>query len=253
VSAVMVVKVGGNELGDAVWVRALARRIAARAGPVVVVHGGGREVSELQAALGVEPVWHEGLRVTTPETLTVLTMVLSGLINKRLVGALQNAGVDAIGVSGEDGALIRAEVARGGVLGRVGEVSQVRVPLLRQWLQQGLTPVVSPVSRAPDGGSLNVNADEAAAAVAAGMSAAELLLVSNIPGVSDGTACLPEIAAGEVEALIAAGVASAGMVPKLRAAARAATAGVEVRIGRIEMLADPGAGTRVRAAAATAR
>ncbi len=242
---ITVVKVGGNEVDDAAWTARLARALARRGGSTVVVHGGGKEITALQRALGAEPEWRDGLRVTTDESVRAVAMVLSGVVNKRLVSALLTAGIDAVGISGEDGGLLRAALLRGGALGRTGEVAEVRTRLLAAWLEQGLVPVVSPVSRGPDGGPLNVNADDAAAAVAAAMGATELLFVSNVPGVLDGGAVLPELAAGEVEALIESGTASGGMAPKLRAAARAAAAAGRVRIGGLEMLEDHGAGTRV--------
>ena len=242
---ITVVKVGGNEVDDAAWTARLAAALARRGGSTVVVHGGGKEITALQRALGAEPEWRDGLRVTTDESVRAVAMVLSGVVNKRLVAALLTAGIDAVGISGEDGGLLRAILLRGGALGRTGEVAEVRTRLLLAWLEQGLVPVVSPVSRGPDGGPLNVNADDAAAAVAAAVGATELLFVSNVPGVLDCGAVLPELAAGEVEALIESGTASGGMAPKLRAAARAAAAAGRVRIGGLEMLEDHGAGTRV--------
>lgn len=245
-SGITLAKVGGNEIDDARWLERLARAVAQRGAPLVLVHGGGREVTELQRTLGAEPEWREGLRVTTPEALRAVSMVLSGLVNKRLVSLLLGAGVEAVGICGEDGALLRAEPARGGELGLTGEIREVRPQLLLTLLESGYVPVVSPVSRGPQGGALNVNADDAAAALAAGVAAQRFLLVSNIPGVLDGEAVIPEIAAGEVEELIGSGVASGGMAPKLRAAARAARAGVgEVRIGGLELLGEAGAGTRI--------
>ncbi|HYH82751.1 MAG TPA: acetylglutamate kinase [Longimicrobium sp.] len=245
---VAVVKVGGNEVDDPCWVMRLSAAVAARGGHVVIVHGGGKEVTALQRALGAEPEWRDGLRVTTPEAMRAVSMVLSGVVNKRLVSGLVSAGVEAVGISGEDGGLLRATVSRGGAMGRTGEIEHVRVELLRAWLGQGLTPVVSPVSRGPDGGALNVNADDAAAAVAGALGAGELLFVSNVPGVMAANATLSEVAAAEVERLIADGTAQGGMAPKLRAAARAAEAVARVRIGGLEMLRDSGAGTRVGAA-----
>jgi acetylglutamate kinase len=243
---VTVVKVGGNEVDDRAWTRELAGAVAESRGPVVLVHGGGKEVTELQRTLGAEPEWRDGLRVTTPEALRAVSMVLSGVVNKRLVAALVGAGADALGISGEDGALLRAEFAQGGRLGRTGEIVSVRTPLLTALLEAGLVPVLSPVSRGPDGGALNVNADDAAAAVAAALGAERFLLVSNVPGVLGADGLLAEVAAGAVESLIESGVASGGMAPKLRAAARAAGGGVgEVRIGGLQMLRDPGAGTRI--------
>lgn len=245
---VTVVKVGGNEVDDPCWVIRLSTAVAARGGYVVVVHGGGKEVSALQRILGAEPEWKDGLRVTGPEAMRAVQMVLSGTVNKRLVSALVSAGVEAVGISGEDGGLLRAKVSRGGAMGRTGEVEHVRVELLRAWLGQGLTPVVSPVSRGPDGGALNVNADDAAAALAGALDARELLFVSNVPGVMAGSATLAAVSTDEVERLIDDGTAQGGMAPKLRAAARAAGKVARVRIGGLEMLKDSGAGTRVGAA-----
>jgi acetylglutamate kinase len=243
-----VIKVGGNEADDPQWLAALARGLAELPGQAVLVHGGGKEVTELQRVLGAEARWQEGLRVTTPEVLRAVTMVLSGAVNKRLVGALLDARVDAVGLSGEDGALLRARLVAGGALGRVGEVVEVRVELLWSLLAQGITPVVSPVSRGTDGRPLNVNADDAAAAIAASLGATELQLVSNVAGVQVGGVTLSELEAEEIEPLIATGVASGGMAPKLRAAASAIRAGVGcVRIGGIEMLVERFAGTRIRA------
>jgi acetylglutamate kinase len=245
---VTVVKVGGNEVDDPGWVARLAREVAERGGSLVVVHGGGKEVTALQRTLGAEPEWKDGLRVTSPEGMRAVAMVLSGLVNKRIVAALLSAGADAVGISGEDGGLLRAVVARGGAMGRIGEIERVRADLLRAWLALGLTPVISPVSRGRDGGALNVNADDAAAAVAGAMGASELLFVSNVPGVLADGETIGEIAAAEVERLIADGTAQGGMAPKLRAAARAAGSVGRVRIGGLEMLRDSTAGTRIGAA-----
>lgn len=244
-----VLKVGGNEVDEPAWVERFARAVAGRGGPLVVVHGGGKEVSTLQRLLGAEPEWRDGLRVTSAEAMRAVAMVLSGLVNKRLASALLSAGVDAVGISGEDGGLLRARLAAGGSMGRTGEIEAVRVELLHAWLGQGLLPVVSPVSRGPRGAALNVNADDAAAAVAAALGAAELLFVSNVPGVLDGGNVLEMVDMDAVEALIADGTAQGGMAPKLRAAARAAAKVGRVRIGGLEMLDNPGAGTRVGAAA----
>ncbi|SOD03071.1 N-acetylglutamate kinase [bacterium JGI 053] len=246
---VTVLKVGGNEVDEPAWVARFARAVADRGGRLVVVHGGGKEVTALQRRLGAEPEWRDGLRVTSDEAMRVVAMVLSGVVNKRLAAALVTAGVDAVGISGEDGGLLRARLAAGGSMGRTGEVEAVRADLLHVFLSHGVVPVVSPVSRGADGAALNVNADDAAAAVAAALGAAELLFVSNVAGVLEGGDVLEGVDADEVEALIADGTAQGGMAPKLRAAARAAGEVGRVRIGGLEMLVNPGAGTRVGAAA----
>lgn len=241
-----IVKVGGNRADDAEWIREVAAGIAAARVPTVLVHGGGKDVTELQRAVGIEPEWRDGLRVTTPRVLEVVRMVLSGGVNKRWVAALLNEGADAIGISGEDGGLLRGELLHGGALGRTGEVTAVRTSILESWLAQGITPVVSPVTRGPDGEGLNVNADDAATGVAAAMGAAELLFVSDVPGVKAGGMWVDALDADAVAALLESGEAAGGMRPKLRAAMRARSAGVgRVRIGALEMLTDDGAGTRI--------
>lgn len=243
-TGVTVVKVGGNEVEDAAWVRALVARLGS-ARPLVVVHGGGREVSALQQHLGAEPEWRDGLRVSSAETVRIVSMVLNGVVNKRLVAALIDAGVDALGVSGEDGALITAEAARGGALGRTGVVKAVRVDLLVSLLRLGVVPVISPVSRGVDGAPFNVNADDAASAVAIALGAERLLFLSNVAGVLEAGVAREQLDAGEVELAIASGVVTGGMAPKARAAARASQAGVQdVRIGGLDLL-DGAAGTRV--------
>jgi acetylglutamate kinase len=242
----MVVKVGGNEVEDAEWTARLAAALAPSAGETVVVHGGGKEITELQRILGAEPEWRDGLRVTTPEALRAVAMVLSGVVNKRLVAAFITAGIEAIGLSGEDGGILRAAPAAGGQLGRTGQITEVRTRLLLLLIGNGVMPVLSPVSRGTDGAALNVNADDAAAAVAGALEAERFYLVSNVAGVRHGGSTLTSISAAELDELIRNGVASGGMVPKLKAAMRAAEAGVrDVRIGDLTLFADDSAGTRI--------
>ena len=244
-----VVKVGGGVLDDPRWVATFAATLASR-GRAVLVHGGGKEVTGLQERLGLVTEWRDGLRVTSEETLTVATMVLSGLVNKRLVAALGRAGLRAVGISGEDDGLLGAEPLQGGALGRTGTVTSVRPALLRMLLDAGLTPVVSPISRGPGGRPLNVNADDAAVALAAALGAVRLFFLSDVPGVRLEDGLADEVASEAVEGAIASGVVTAGMAPKLRAAARAAARVPEVRIGALSVLAG-GRGTRVRAAEPT--
>ena len=247
-AGVTVVKVGGNGVEDVAWVRDLAQRLTASR-PLVLVHGGGREVSALQTTFGVEPEWRDGLRVSSADTVRIASMVLSGVVNKRLVGALISAGADAVGLSGEDGALITARAAQGGALGRTGVVAGVRGDLLRSLLALGLVPVISPISRGIDAAPFNVNADDAAAAVAAAVGAERLLFVSNVAGVVANGGIVPLLAAEEMEEAIRIGAIGGGMTPKVRAALRASLGGVrDVRIGDLDLLAGA-AGTRVVAAA----
>lgn len=243
---VRVVKVGGNELDRPEWVPACARALASL-GPTVVVHGGGRAVSDLSRRLSLPVEKREGMRVTTAQVAEAVEMVLSGPVNRLLVTALRGAGLDAIGLSGADGGLLTGTQMTGG-LGYVGEITRVRTALIESLLLAGLTPVIAPVTPDPAGSpvALNVNADSAAAVVAAALRAAELLFVSDVPGVLVGGVPQPTLSTGDVERLIADGVASDGMAAKLRAAERALAGGAQsVRIGDLGMLSEPAAGTRI--------
>jgi acetylglutamate kinase len=251
VLTVRVVKIGGNELDQPDWVAACARRLAAL-GPCVVVHGGGRAVSDWSRRLGLPVEQRDGLRVTTPEIAQLVEMVLGGPVNRLLVAALRDAGIDAIGLCGVDGGLLTAQPLQNGAnLGEVGEIVNVRASLLQSLLLARLTPVVAPVapSLSAPVRPLNVNADQAAAAIAAALQAQELLFVSDVPGVVVNGVTQPTLAASEIEAMIEGGVATAGMAAKLRAAIQALGAGVRaVRIGNLDMLDDATAGTRLLAA-----
>ena len=244
---VRVVKIGGNELDRPVWVAECAQALR-RAGPVVVVHGGGHAVSTWSRRLGLPVEKRDGMRVTTPEIAELVEMVLGGPINRLLVSALRAAGLDAIGLSGVDGGLLTAEPLAGGELGEVGEIVAVRGSLLQSLLLAGLTPVIAPVAPSVTVPirPLNVNADQAAAAIAAAVGAQELLFVSDVPGVAMDGVAQPTLAAAEIEPMIEAGVASGGMAAKLRAAGHALQAGVRaVRIGDLDMFEHATAGTRL--------
>lgn len=242
-----VVKLGGNELDRPDWLASCAAAIKT-AGPVVVVHGGGKAVDALSRRLGLPIEKRDGLRVTTPEVAEVVELVLAGPANRAVVAALRQAGVDAVGLAGVDGGLLTARQLAGG-FGQVGAITEVRASLLQSLLLAGLTPVVAPVAPDASGTPLNVNADDAAAAVAAALRAEELLFVSDIAGVAVGGVPQPSLAAGEIETLIDRGVATNGMAAKLRAAAAALHAGARaVRIGDLELLSSRTAGTRIFAA-----
>ena len=248
---VRVVKLGGTQLQRPDWLAACAKALRALE-PVVVVHGGGEAVSALSRRLGLPVEKHDGLRVTTPETAEVVEMVLAGPANRLVVTAARAAGLDAIGLSGVDGGLLTARPAPpGGGLGHVGEVVDVRASLLHSLLLAGLTPVIAPMAPGTEGGlPFNVNADAAAAAIAGALRAAELLLVSDVAGVTVDGVVQPSLAAGDVETLIELGAATDGMAAKLRAAAAALDLGARaVRIGDLHLLAHPSAGTRILPAA----
>ena len=230
-----VIKIGGNEMNVAGFLEELAAQVAGvvAAEPVVIVHGGGQEIATLQTRLGIEPLKVDGLRVTDAASLDVAEMVLSGRTNKQIVRALLATGLDAVGLSGVDGRLLTARKKEHPTadLGLVGEIVAVRAHLLQRLLQVGITPVISPISLSNDGQTYNVNADEAATAIAAALGAEALDFVSNVPGVLADGELVTRLSPDETETLIADGVISGGMIPKVRAALDALARGVpQVRI-----------------------
>jgi acetylglutamate kinase len=238
-----VLKIGGNELDRAAFLGRLAEEVRAIDEPVVIVHGGGRAIADLQARLGLKTVKVEGLRVTDPESLRVVEMVLSGSANKQIVAALVTAGVDALGLSGVDRGLLRCEKKAHPTadLGLVGEIVQVQTDVLMELVATGVTPVVSPISLGLDGRTYNINADQAAGAVAQALGADLLDFVSNVPGVLQDGHVLPTLTAAEAERLIETEVIREGMVPKVRAALTALEQGVRrARIVDLDGLAAGG-------------
>ncbi|GAB4266777.1 MAG: acetylglutamate kinase [Candidatus Promineifilaceae bacterium] len=223
-----VIKIGGNELGDPYFLKGLAQAVAVMAEPAIIVHGGGRDIAALQQRLGLETIKIDGLRVTDAESLAVAQMVLSGHANKQIVKALLAAGVQAVGLSGVDGRLLTCAKKEHPTadLGFVGTVTAVNTPLLLSLIQQNLTLVISPISIGLDGATYNVNADEAASAIAGALSADILDFVSNVPGVLHNGRVLPQLTVHQTETLIADGIIRDGMVPKVRAALEAIQLGV---------------------------
>lgn len=245
---IRVVKVGGRPQGDPALPASLARAAQEPRMQLCVVHGGGDEVSVVQRQMGQEPRFSGGRRITSPEDVAVVRMVLSGTINKRLVRQLLDAGVAAVGISGEDGGLLPAELLDGGSLGAVGVPTTPNVAVLDALLSRGFVPVVSPVGHeAASGTGLNINGDDAAAAIAAALHADELFLLVDVPAVLDASgAPLDRLELDAVDSMIADGIARAGMAAKLEAARRALLGGVrDVRIGDLAALDDRARGTVV--------
>ncbi len=243
----LVLKIGGGELDDPAFVAQLGDAVAALPAPPVLVHGGGKEIRELQERLGVKPQYIDGLRVTDAESLSIVQMVLAGRINKRLVASLSQAGLDAFGMSGVDRNAVKAEklVSAAGDLGQVGRVVGVRTEVFTRLLDDNVTPVLSPICYGADGSIFNVNADHVAMAVAIQMSAEALVFVSNVPGVLRQGELLARLTAAEVEALIDDKVIVDGMIPKVRSALEAVAGGVpEVRITNLAGLKE-GTGTAI--------
>jgi acetylglutamate kinase len=249
-----VIKIGGRPQSDPTLGDAVARLWDRGARPLVIVHGGGDEVSALQATLGGEARFVGGRRVTTEKDIEVVRMALSGSANKRLVAALVGHGVRAVGLSGEDAALLTATPIDPDRLGHVGAPHRANVELLWHLLDGGFVPVISPVSRnacagvggSPLGGApaLNVNGDDAASAIGVALGVDELLLVADVPGVMSDGAFVPRLSVSVARDLMANGTAAGGMRAKIEAALAARDGGVErVRIGDIEAIADSTRGT----------
>ncbi len=252
-SEILVLKLGGTTLLEQQQVLAEVAAIARRR-PVVIVHGGGKRMTEWLDRLGVPTRFEAGLRVTDARALEVAAAVLRGVVNSELVAALHDLGVDAVGLSGVDGGLLIGERVPG--MGLVAHVVGIKRDLLDAILVGGQVPVVAPLARDEDGIVCNVNADDAAAGLAAGLGARQLVLMTDVDGIrsADG-AKIATLAAAEAEALIVDGTISGGMVPKVRAALAGITApGAEAIIcdaagsgALARALADLTFGTRVTA------
>lgn len=232
-----VVKIGGNVVDDEVALDAVLDRCAAWADPFILVHGGGKVATQMAAALGVEQTMVDGRRITDAATLRIVTMTYAGLINKTIVARLQARGVNALGLTGADGDLLRAHRRRNTTtdFGFVGDVDHVRGERLRQLLQAGFQVVLAPLTHDGAGTMLNTNADTIAAEVAIALGAGtRLTYLFDLPGVmldvADVGSVLPELDRQRADTLIAEGRVVKGMRPKLDNAFRAAAAGCTVRI-----------------------
>jgi acetylglutamate kinase len=241
-----VLKIGGRAQADpSLAIRIRQAWVAAR-GQLCLVHGGGDEVSALQRAMGRPTVFVGGRRVTSRGDIELLRMVLSGVVNKRLVNAIVAAGVPAVGISGEDAHLIEAEQIDAEQLGLAGKVTAINVDLLRHLVDNGYLPVISPVAYwSGEGGALNVNGDDAAAAIAVALAAEELLLAADVDGVrgEDGET-IPSLNIESALELVAKGVAEGGMAAKLESATTALESGVSrVRVCSLAGISDADSGT----------
>jgi len=227
----------------------------------VLVHGGGPQVDQMLRRVGKEPEFRDGLRVTDAETLEIVRMVLVGKINRDLVATINGQAGDepvAVGVSGEDAGLLTVTPADS-AFGFVGNVTQVRAELIHRLLDDGLTPVISTVGANAEGQPFNVNADEAARAIAVAMQAEKIVYLTAVPGLledpSDESTLIPRLTSAELRERIEHESVGKGMIPKLKACADAVDQGVNfahIIDGRvhhsllIELLTDHGVGTMIR-------
>ncbi len=224
---------------------------------IVLVHGGGPEISDLMTRLGKKAEFVDGLRVTDKETVDIVQMVLAGKVNKTLVNLLEMKGGRAMGISGMDGRLIEAEI-KDERLGYVGKITNVNITPINDLLEKGYIPVVSTVGCDRQGNSFNINGDTAAAFIAGALKAERLIMMTDIAGIlqdrDDPSTLIPDVTIDEAEELKAEGVVSGGMVPKVDCCVQALKKGVEnvvIMDGRVphsilmEILTDEGAGTMV--------
>ena len=229
---IVVLKVGGNELDDPTFLFGLTKAVQSVKDEghfPVIVHGGGKAITDLQTKLGLPEERIEGLRVTDAASLDIAEMVLSGLINKRIVRTLVGAGIRAAGLSGVDDGTIYVEKMWHplGDLGRVGEIQDVDDHLLRTLIAAAIVPVISPISfGALDNLSYNVNADHAATAIAAKLGAIKLVFISNVAGIQVAGRVVRVVSARQAEEWIAEGIIFGGMVPKVRSAVEAVRNGI---------------------------
>ena len=224
---------------------------------VVLVHGGGPEISDLMSRLGKKPEFINGLRVTDKETVDIVQMVLAGKVNKTLVNLLQMKGGKAMGISGMDGGLIQAK-KKNPDLGYVGSITEVRIEPIMDLLEKGYIPVVSTLGCDSEGNSYNINGDTAAAYIAGALGAERLIMMTDIAGVlrdrNDPSTLIREMTIGEAISLFEQKIIAGGMIPKVECCIDAIHRGVEKVIimdGRVphsilmEILTDEGAGTMV--------
>ena len=268
----VVVKYGGHAMGNPELAAQFGRDIAllkqVGVNPVVV-HGGGPQINAMLQRLAIPSNFIDGLRVTDASMVEVVEMVLAGTVNKHVAGLINQAGALAVGICGKDGGLIRARkltrtvrdpdshIERALDLGFVGEPESVDVRVIHALTGAGLIPVIAPVAMGADGETYNINADTVAGAIAGALGAQRLLMLTDVAGVLDaGRQLIPDMTIAQVEAAIASGVISGGMIPKVENCVDAVRKGVrgavilDGRMGHaclLELFTDGGIGTLIRA------
>ena len=260
-SKIVVIKYGGNAMINEQLKQQVMEDIALLwliGVKVVLVHGGGPEISETMGKLGKKAVFVDGLRVTDKETVDIVQMVLAGKVNKTLVNLLEMKGGKAMGISGMDGRLIEAEV-KDPKLGYVGRITKVNIAPVIDLLEKGYIPVISTLGCDKEGNAYNLNGDTAAAFIAGALHAERLIMMTDIAGIlrdkDDPSTLIPEVTLSDAEKLKGQGIISGGMIPKVDCCVEAIHKGVEnviIMDGRVphsilmEILTDEGAGTMVR-------
>ena len=257
---IVVIKYGGNAMVNEQLKQQVMEDIALLwliGVKVVLVHGGGPEISQTMKKLGKEAVFVDGLRVTDRETVDIVQMVLAGKINKTLVNLIQMKGGHAVGLSGIDGGIIEAKM-KNAALGYVGEITKIRTQPITDLLEKNYIPVISTVASDRQGNTYNINGDTAAAYIAGALGAERLIMMTDIAGIlkdkDDPSTLIPVVTVEEAKQLQEDGIVSGGMIPKVECCIEALEHGVKhvvIMDGRIphsilmELLTDEGAGTMV--------
>ena len=257
---IVVVKYGGNAMVNEQLKQQVMEDIALLwliGVKVVLVHGGGPEISETMKRLGKEAVFVDGLRVTDRETVDIVQMVLAGKVNKTLVNLIQMKGGHAVGLSGIDGGIIEAKM-KNEALGYVGEITKIRTQPITDLLEKNYIPVISTVASDRQGNTYNINGDTAAAYIAGALGAERLIMMTDIAGIlkdkDDPSTLIPVVTVAEAKQPQEDGIVSGGMIPKVECCIEALEHGVKhvvIMDGRIphsilmELLTDEGAGTMV--------
>ena len=256
--ATVVVKFGGNAMGDYAAIASFARDIVLMrlvgVNPVVV-HGGGPMINEMLSKLGIKSEFVAGKRVTDKPTVEVVEAVLSGLVNNRIVQAINDQGGKAVGISGKDAKLISCKQTDPD-LGLVGTPDAISTDVLTTLFEAEMIPVIAPLGSGPNGETMNINGDTAAGAIAAALGADRLLLLTDVDGVKDANGeVIANLTTSEVQKLISDGVIAGGMIPKTETATTALDGGVRAVVivdGRapnaclLELYTEDGAGTLIR-------
>jgi acetylglutamate kinase len=236
----ILVKIGGRAAEQTADLAALCDEILflSKEHRVILVHGGGAEVTAVSRRLGIEAVFHDGVRLTSPEEMDIVDMVLAGKINKQIVRLLRARGLNAVGLSGSDGGIFTGRALsapQASAQTRTGEITATDERLLVLLLSNGYLPVVSSTSMDAEGRGLNINADAAAFGLAARLGASALVFLSDIPGILSEGSVMQALSGDEARALIAKGVIKGGMIPKVTASLEAMDSGVhKVIIGQYE-------------------
>ena len=260
---VVVIKYGGNAMINEDLKRQVMEDIVLLwliGVKVVLVHGGGPEISETMEKLGKKAVFVDGLRVTDKETVDIVQMVLAGKVNKTLVNLLEMKGGKAMGISGMDGRLIEAQI-KDEKLGYVGKIMKIHINPVTDLLEKGYIPVISTVGCDKQGNTYNINGDTAAAYIAGALGAERLIMMTDIAGIlrdkDDPSTLIPDVTIAEAKKLEEEGIVSGGMIPKVDCCIEAIDKGVKnviIMDGRVphsilmEILTDEGAGTMVMGA-----